>query len=181
MRDHNITPSAIELRLSRLGQLFNSFDPSPFHERDLDDDAEEYIVSWARELPKKAPLRIRLHLPPEEAEACDLGDVSTALHRYFSNRAEATRMELSELFRVGRTYLLLGAPVLALCLAASQFLGASMASGPVTEIVTESLIILGWVANWRPIETFLYDWQPVRRQLSLYRRLSRASVELAHS
>jgi hypothetical protein len=181
MRDDKTKPQAIELRLSRLAQLFNSFDPSPFHDRDLDDDAEQYIVGWARELPRDAPLRLRLHLPREEADACDLGDVSTALHRYFSDRAEATRMELSELFRIGRTYLLLGAPVLALCLTASQLLGASLPSGPVREIVTESLIILGWVANWRPIETFLYDWQPVRRQLRLYQRLSRAAVELVRS
>jgi hypothetical protein len=31
----------IEINLSRLPQLFNSLDPSPFLERDLDHDAEE--------------------------------------------------------------------------------------------------------------------------------------------
>jgi hypothetical protein len=43
------TPHAqtIELRLTRLQQLFNSFDPSPFRDRDLDQDAEAYIVESA--------------------------------------------------------------------------------------------------------------------------------------
>ena len=41
--------AAIEIRLSRAQQLFNSLDPSPFHERDLDQDAEEYIVDSADE------------------------------------------------------------------------------------------------------------------------------------
>ena len=44
----------IEISLSRLSQLFNSFDPSPFHERDLDPDAEEYIVGSAEEVPRAA-------------------------------------------------------------------------------------------------------------------------------
>ena len=35
----------IQLRLRELAQLFNSMDPSPFLDRDLDADAEEFIVS----------------------------------------------------------------------------------------------------------------------------------------
>ena len=46
----------IEVRLRDLGQLFNTMDPSPFHEKDLDHDAEEFIESWAREFPADAPL-----------------------------------------------------------------------------------------------------------------------------
>ena len=51
--DPPTTGAKIELNLSRLNQLFNSLDPSPFHERDLDQDAEEYIVSSA--LAKRGP------------------------------------------------------------------------------------------------------------------------------
>ena len=57
----------IEIRLDNIHQLFNSMDPSPFHERDLDHDAEEFIVSWAQEYPVNEPLRLVIHLrhPPE--------------------------------------------------------------------------------------------------------------------
>jgi hypothetical protein len=34
------TPRLIEVKVQTLHQLFNSMDPSPFHERDLDRDAE---------------------------------------------------------------------------------------------------------------------------------------------
>jgi hypothetical protein len=40
----------IEINLNRLAQLFNSFDPSPFHERDLDQEAEEYIIARLEQL-----------------------------------------------------------------------------------------------------------------------------------
>lgn len=34
------------------------------------------------------------------------------------------------------------------------------------------------VANWRPIEIFLYDWWPLARRRDLFRRLAAAKVEL---
>ncbi len=41
----------IEVRVSELRRLFNSMDPSPFRNRDLDPSAEEFIVSSGKELP----------------------------------------------------------------------------------------------------------------------------------
>ena len=39
----------IEIKIKKINQLFNSFDPSPFLEKDMDDDAFEYIVSSVSE------------------------------------------------------------------------------------------------------------------------------------
>jgi hypothetical protein len=44
-------------------------------------------------------------------------------------------------------------------------------------MIEESFLILGWVANWRPLEIFLYDWWPITRRRDLYQRLSKAIVE----
>ncbi len=168
----------IEVRIRELSQLFNSLDPSPFHERDLDDDAEEYIVGWARELPPDEPLCIVLHLPESEAaRAAELG-LKTALAHYFSDRASMLERDLTELFRIGRRYLSIGVPVLVLCLLASQLARTGLGAGPFARTVEESLIIVGWVANWKPIETFLYDWWPLKRRRDLYRRLADATVEI---
>jgi hypothetical protein len=46
----SLPPATTEVNLNRLSQLFNSFDPAPFHERDLDRDAEEYIIGSAEEI-----------------------------------------------------------------------------------------------------------------------------------
>ena len=45
-------------------------------------------------------------------------------------------------------------------------------------LIEESLIIVGWVANWRPIEIWLYDWLPIRRRINLNRRIATAKVEV---
>ena len=60
---------AIELRVDRIAQLFHSLDPYPFRERDLDKDAEDYVVAWARELDRSAPITIVVHVPESEAQS----------------------------------------------------------------------------------------------------------------
>lgn len=170
--------AVIEVRIRELAQLFNSFDPSPFYERDLDREAEEYIVGWARELPSDAPLRIIVHLPEEEARKVQERGLATTLANYFAERAAMQQRELNELFRVGRRYLLIGSLVLIVCLLGSQMARTHLGSGPMEAVVAESLILVGWVANWKPIETFLYDWWPFKRRRDLYRRLARATVDI---
>ena len=86
--------------------------------------------------------------------------------------------DLKELFRTGRRYLSVGAPVLILCLFMSQLARSSLGSGPLARALEESFIIVGWVANWKPMETFLYDWWPLKRRRDLYRRLAAASVKI---
>ena len=174
----NSSPNVIELRLSALAQLFNTLDPSPFHERDLDADAEEHIVGWARELPADGPLSLVVHLPaPEAARALERG-LDKALANYFANRANAADRDLRELFRFGRRNLTISVPLLVACLLASQLIRARMGGGALWGVLQESLVIVGWVANWKPIETFLYDWWPLARRRDLYRRLAAANVEI---
>ena len=49
-------PGLIEVHVEQIEQLFNSIDPSPFHARDLDPQADEYIVACARDLPRDLSL-----------------------------------------------------------------------------------------------------------------------------
>jgi len=39
-------------------------------------------------------------------------------------------------------------------------------------LLRESMVIGGWVALWRPLEIFLYDWWPILAERKLYDRLS---------
>ena len=48
----------IEVRVPELRRLFNSMDPSPFRNRDLDPSAEEFIVSSSKELPRDIAARL---------------------------------------------------------------------------------------------------------------------------
>ena len=166
----------IEIRVDDITQLFNTLDPFPFRDRDLDHEAEDFIVGWARELPRDKPLKIVIHLPRHEAESAKARQLADALSRYFNYRAEMVEHDLNELFRVGRQSLAIGLAVLTACTLARSLLRQSIGNTGFVGLFSEGLLILGWVANWRPLEIFLYDWWPLRRRRNLYRRLAAADV-----
>jgi hypothetical protein len=169
---------AIQVRIGGISQLFDTLDPFPFPERDLDKDAEDFIVGWARELPRDQPLCVVIHLPAAEINKQNPGDIREAINRFFDYRADMISRDLNELFRVGRLSLVIGLCVLAAGLAATQAISGRLTPTPLTRFLEESLIIISWVANWRPIEIFLYDWWPLVRRRNLYRRLAVATVDL---
>jgi hypothetical protein len=171
--------SVIELQVEKVAQLFDTLDPLPFRERDLDQEAEDYIVGWARELPKNAPIRILIHLPASEASGEHARLLGEAMGRYFHYRADAASGDLKELLRVGRYSLLIGIAVLAICIAGGHFVLTRISAGQFGGFLNEGLVILGWVANWRPIEIFLYDWWPIIRRRNLFLRLAAAEVVLS--
>jgi hypothetical protein len=168
---------AIEIRVADVAQLFHSLDPFPFRERDLDDDAEEFIVGWARELPSDLPIRIVVHLPETQALTPEAQELGPAITGFFRHRTEVIALDLRELFRIGRRSLVIGLAVLTMSVAVGRAV-ASFAVEPIGRVVEESLMIFGWVANWKPIEIFLYDWWPIVRRRNLYQRLAQAQVEL---
>jgi hypothetical protein len=168
----------IELHLRELAQLFNSMDPTPFHHKDLDPDAEEFIKSWALEFPSDSHFQISIHLekPPADGDPSML--VAEAIHNYFDYEAELVRRELSRLLRQGRVSLLIGLTFLASCLVIADTLARFATAGTFVAIMRESLTIGGWVALWRPLEIFLYDWWPLVRRRRIYRNLARAQVRV---
>ena len=170
--------NAIEIRIDDISQLFHTLDPFPFRERDLDKDAEEFIVNWARELPADEPFRIVVHLLEAQASTPEAHEIAAAITGYFGYRARIIMLDLKELFRVGWRALAIGLTVLSFSVIIGQAVVANLAPGPVGRVIEESLLIFGWVANWRPIEIFLYDWWPIVRRRNLYLRLSAARVEL---
>jgi hypothetical protein len=120
-----VHPHTISLKLRDTNQLFNSMDPSPFIEKDLDDDAEEFIVSWAQEFTPNAPIKLRIHLdqwPDEDPKEM----IRTAVHNHFAHRAQITELEFKRLLRQGRISLFIGLLFLAACLFRSKMLLAEL-------------------------------------------------------
>lgn len=166
----------IELRIVQLSELFNSMDPTPFHHRDLDPNAEEFLESWALEFAQDSHFRIILHIekmPPEDPTSL----VAEAIHNHFEDKSVLAKRNLRMLLLEGRTSLLIGVGFLALCLIAADLL-SGFAHSTFLRLLKESLLIGGWVAMWRPLQILLYGWWPIVRKAKIYRNLGRASVHI---
>jgi hypothetical protein len=169
----------IELRLRELAQLFDSFDPAPFHEKDLDRDAEEFIVSWALEHPPNAPLVFRLHLPRDQQRLEPERVVQDAIRNYFTYRSGIARLDVRRTLQQGRQSLGIGFVFLVVCMALREA-WRTFGSTDWGRIVDEGVLILGWVAMWKPLELLLYDWWPQLRRKRTFDNLARMRVEVVY-
>ena len=167
----------IELNLQDINQLFNTMDPSPFHQKDLDHDAEEFILSWAQEFPRNEPLKLTIHLQNLPARENVAGVAAEGVHNYFAYRARLNRMELKRLFKQGRAALFVGLGFLGACLLIIELLLLNRPTG-LPNFLTQSLTIAGWVAMWRPMEIYLYEWWPIRARGRIFEKLSRIPIQV---
>jgi hypothetical protein len=165
------------LYLESVQQLVGSKRPSPFHSKALDEEAEEFILEELRILRKPARVRLVLYLP--EREISRTSGLEDVLRGHFAFRREQARRRLAEMWRFGRRSLLLGFAVLSVMLLLVEAINQTLPGGPFSSSLQEGLTILGWVALWRPAETVLYEWRPLRRDLRLLEALEHLRVEIA--
>ena len=170
--------AVLELHVAELRQLFNAMDPAPFRERDLDPNAEKYIVDWARDTRARPPLSLVVHLGNDGATPENTRLLQDAVHEHFRQRAASTRLKLRQLFRIGRISLAIGLAVVAVAGIAAEYLGGVFSRGSTSAFIADSLAIGAWVALWRPLEIFLYDWWPIRSEARLLDSLSEMDVRL---
>lgn len=166
----------IEIRLSNVNQIFNSFDPSPFLEKDLDQDAESYIVQSVSELSLKTPLKLVFYLSKQGQDE-ETAILPEAIHNYFEYRKHNAARELRQILRQGRISLIIGLLFLGVCISISKLI-TLFSDSTFASILTEGLSIVGWVAMWRPLEIFLYDWWPIHRTEQVFDKLSRIKIEI---
>jgi hypothetical protein len=170
----------IEVRLQQMSQLFDSMDPSPFHEKDLDRNAVEYIVGSAHELPDNAPLASVVYLDKPAGHPDEGRIVGDAIREHFARQSVLSRRELRQLLRRGWVSLAIGLVFLAAALTGSASVTRLITEGALATVFRESLLIGGWVAMWRPLETFLYEWWPLLGERRVYDRLSRMAVRIVY-
>jgi len=170
----------IEMRLRTVMQIFNSLDPAPFHEKDLDPDAEAYITEIVQDFPLAQPMKIVIHLPCREAECEEAGTLEMAIRNHYNYLEASAAREMRLKFRQGRVSLAIGLSFLFVMAGAFHVIQSyNLFQGP-TSFLTQGLLIVSWVAMWEPITIFLYGWWPIRRKQRIYEKIRGMKVEVRH-
>jgi hypothetical protein len=120
-------------------------------------------------------MRLVVHLTESLRE--ETSAIVEGIHNHFRLEAETARRELRRQMRIGRLSLVWGLAILAACSVGRSLLSAQVE--PVARFFSEGLLILGWVALWRPIETLLFEHWKTRDECRWLERLSRIRVEFA--
>ena len=168
-----LSEGPIQVRVATVEQLFNSMDPSALEDRSLNPSVADWIEEWAEDLDRDQLIVVEVSVADGRVAGRERAIVD-GLRNHFEHRAWQSSRQLSKLWREGRISLVIGLFAIATFNAASRLIGSS--SNPVVEVVHSGLSVIGWVSMWKPMEIFLYDWWPIRRERSACRRIALATV-----
>ncbi len=172
----------VEVGVKNSRQLFNERDPAPFRERDLDPQFVIYLVSAVEEFPLRTRMKLRIvtsdvdDLRPENSLV-----IRDAIRAYFRYESALAKSKLRKRHRTARYFSLIGLATLVVCLSVAQFIDSIKFAPKVVNIASVSLIIIGWVAMWHPIEALLYSWWPIHEQRQYFDKIARLDVEVVGS
>jgi hypothetical protein len=166
-------PATVNVHVRDLAQLFHSLDPSPFWDRDLDRHAAAFIEDEFRDRRTADEWHLDVHVHEGHANA---GDLQPAIKNYYGRLSSSVRRELREHLLLGQLGLLAGVAIFLTSMGMRQLLQSNL--GDVPRMLDEGLIILAWIALWRPVEALAYEWVPLLRKRRLYDRLSAVRVSV---
>lgn len=172
-------PGLIGLSVANPNDLFHAFDPSPMVGRDLDDEVEQYILESALEAPQTR-YQLVIHAPEDKIGLAETAQIPDAIRQYFLYKLEVYQRHLRIRMLDGRRSLFTGLLFLAICWGLGM-VAMNQIPEPYGDFFREGLLIIGWVANWKPIEFFLYDRRPMVRQRNVLKALSEMAISIRHA
>lgn len=163
----------IEIRVQRIEQLFDSLDPSPFREKSLDVDFETYLRDCAGEHSPGTRLRLHIHAPAElRARGAD---IESAIHVHFRFLLQQAERRHRASQRRYRSVVVAGFAVLAVTLVLRRLIEGWHSAA--SEVLIEGLLVLGWVALWRPIEVLLFERHEARQHRQVLAALAAIEID----
>jgi hypothetical protein len=177
-RRASLPVSTVHVHVHRLSQIFNSLDPSPFWDRDLDSHAAQFIEGEFSDRPRAR--HWVLEVSADEGGELGTKDVQRAVKTYYERMVTSTRKQIREKLWIGQWALLVGGAVFLACMLLRQQLAQWFVSDP-PHLIDEGLIVLAWVAIWIPVEQLFYDLAPQLRRRRFYRKLMQVRVHVRHA
>lgn len=136
------------------------------------------LMDEAHNYSHKASFSIELAVPAEDIHRQP--EVRDAIHGYFKKQKDDAIWELKEVFRDGWTALFFGGMGLIALLIISEALFSTINS-PAINYLGKTLVIVGWVVLWIPLESLLYRHIPIRRRKRYAEAMEKSEVRLVQA
>jgi len=146
-----------------------------YGKRRLSPDAEEFLIEEAEGHPYRTTIYLKMYLPPGTLNRSQ--EIETAIHQHFAYRKNKSLKQLSRTLQLGWRGLLIAIVFLSLLVSLTLIVIRRMPEGGLSVIFREILIILGWVALWRPTDLLLYEWRQFKRDANLFEKFEQCKIE----
>ncbi|MBN1397352.1 MAG: hypothetical protein JXA06_04895 [Bacteroidetes bacterium] len=179
MINDNKRKKEIHLNIRSLDEILINLNTPHYRKRCLNEDIEDYIVEQASSFQKRDIIDLKISIP---GNSCELRDIiEKSIRNHFIHLKEKSLIQYKHSLKFGWRSLLIAFLFLGIIISITELEVKFFPENGLTTLIRESLIILGWVAFWRPAELLLYEWYPFKRDARLYDRISKSNIHVVSS
>jgi hypothetical protein len=158
MPDVRPSTQQFAIRVGSIDQLFWEFDARPVPERTLSGDARWSLLDeWERVRASK-PSCLTIYAPESERAETDEDAIRAAVRRSL-HKASGPLRQIEPLSRQEKIAARIGIVVLFLSIVVSTAIDR-VSEDVVVEGFAQGILVVGWVALWRPAERFVVEVLP---------------------
>jgi len=166
----------IILKLENVDQMLIAPREVFYGKRMLNHNAEEFLIEESEKHPYRTAIYLKVYLPPDALNRAQ--EIEAAVHQHFTYRKNKSLKQLNRTLQFGWRSLLIAIVFLSLLVLFTLLVIKQMPEGGLSIIFREILIILGWVALWRPADLLLYEWRQFKRDARFFEKLAQCKIEV---
>lgn len=160
----------IKISTNKFENLYNHFDmSSTFLKKDLNQQLVDYIIESVSEISNEKFV-IKFYFE-EKIAPQDISKIETSIDNYFSYLEELEKKKMTEQVKNSLIFMLIGAFFITLSILSEEN------QELIQRIISEGLMVAGWVSMWEAMATILIKWLPHNKKLKLYKKISQCNIE----
>ena len=163
----------INISAKKIKDLYNDFDKeSSFSKKDLDEELVEYIIDSVKEIGNEEFV-IKFYFDEKLNDELE-NRIKNSILNFFEYLQELEKKAMKEQIKNAMIFMVIGV----FFTAASLSFGRSNGEENVFyEVISEGLLVAGWVSLWESLATFLIKWLPLSKKLKIYKKIALSRVE----
>lgn len=160
----------IKISTSKFENLYEHFDKSSsFLKKDLSKQLVDYIIESVSEISNEK--FIIIFYLEEKIEEKNILQIEESFDNYFYYLEELEKKKMKEQVKNSLIFMLIGVFFITL-----SILSETNQELPY-RIVTEGLMVAGWVSMWEAMATILIKWLPLSKKLKLFKKISTSKIK----
>jgi hypothetical protein len=160
----------IKISTNRFENLYDNFDmSSSFLKKDLSQQLVDYVIESVSEISNEKFI-IKFYFK-EKIEQENIIHLKKSFESYFNYLEELEKNKMREQVKNSFIFMLIGIffITLSILLEVNQQL--------TYRIISEGLMIAGWVSMWEAMATILVKWLPLSKKLKLFKKIVNSKIE----
>lgn len=160
----------IKIHTTKIEDLYEDYDKkSTFIKKDLKDDLEHYLIESVEEIGEN-PFVINFYFD-EKGNFATEGRLKSSIKEYFDYLQFLERKNMKENLKNSFIFILIGFILVSISFNLSE------KEDFIFRLISEGLMVGGWVALWEAMAILLINWLPLKKRLKIFQKISNAKID----